>query len=300
MCMSGPQNPKVFGAFLIGFAMIAGAYLLSNFGEPRSPELGALKAVAKEAPARVFIPVSDSDTNGLEDWRDQFISAPAVSAVPVTADDYVPPTTLTGQLGVSLMEGLIVSAAAAPVTRPREQVIADTVERLGKVATADTIFDVKDILISDDMSDQAIRSYGNALADVLLTQSVPELENELLLLRDYLESTDGKDPSKLITLANVYKNYRDKTLNVPVPKYFVKEHLDLINVYHALYMNIDSMTKVSTDPMLPFVRLKRYEDDVNGLALALTNVYNTLTPYARVFEMNDPAIMFVNFYQNAP
>ena len=297
--MDSYQNPKVIGAFLIGFALVAAAYVTATFGEPRTPLIAPLAAVAEEAPARVFIPVTDNDVDGVEDWRDQFITAPAVTLEEIPAAAYAPPETVTGQLGVSLVEGLIAARAAGPIVRSEEEVVASAVERLEKVATSDTIFDVKDIVISNDTSNEALRSYGNAVASVIINESVPGLEHEMLLLRDYL-AAEEKDPTDLQTLAQVYKNYRDKTLNIPVPRNFVKEHLDLINVYHALYMNIDSMTKASVDPMVPFVRLKRYEDDVKGLSLALTNMYNAFVPYARVFQMNDPAIMLVGFYQETP
>ncbi len=294
------QNPKVIGAFLVGFALVAGAYVISSFGEPRASAPVANVLSAQEAPTRLFIPVSDSDTDGVEDWRDQFVSAPAVTVSDVAEEDYTPPDTFTGQLGVSLMEGIIMARGAGPISRSEDQVIAETVEQISKNAVSDTIFDVKDIIISSDTSDVAIRTYGNAVASILINESNPDLENELLLLKDYLESPEAKNAAKINELAAIYKKYRDETLNIPVPNLFVKQHLDLINVYHAMYMNIDAMTKASADPMLAFARLKRYEDDVTGLSYAFVNMYNAFIPYARVFELNDPAIVFVNFYQQNP
>ncbi len=298
--MNNNQNPKVIGAFLIGIAMVTGAYVLSTFGEPRGVTTGALYAVADEAPPRVFISVSDDNDDGIEDWQDQFITAPAVTLEEVSKDDYIPPSTITGKLGISLMEDLIMSKGAAPISRPKEVFIADAVKDLSKIATSDQIYDVKDIIMISDTSDVAIRTYGNALAFILINESVPELKNEVILLRDYLEGEEEEDLADLITLARVYKNYRDRTLKTPVPKLFVKEHLDLINVYNALYLDIEAMTEVSADPMLPFIRFKRYEDDALGLGIALNNIYNSLVPHARVFEMNDPAIMLTDFYQTAP
>jgi hypothetical protein len=292
------QNPKVIGAFLVGFALVAGAYVVANFGEPRVAPVAT--AVAAEAPNRVFIPVADNDLDGIEDWRDQFVTAPAVTLQETTQSDYIPPNSFTGQLGVSLMEGVIMAKGAAPVTRDQNQVIADTVEKISRNVLTDTIYDVKDIVISSDSSDTSARIYGNTIAEVILNESRPELENELLLLQEFLESPETNGPEELIELSAVYKNYRDKTLVIPVPKQFVKTHMDLINVYHAMYTNIDAMTKASQDPMLSFARLKRYEDDVLGLSYALQNMYEALVPYARVFEMNDPAIVFVNLYQAAP
>lgn len=293
--MEYSRNPKVIGAFLIGFAMVIGSYVFSNFGEPRTQLSGTLVAVADEAPSRVFIPVTDNNEDGLEDWRDQFLSAPAVNLTEVSTSDYLPPETLTGQLGVSLMEGLITIKGASSLGKTEEMVVAESIKKLEKIATADKIYDVRDIIITKDSSDEAIRTYGNTLANILITKSIPGLDNELLILKNQLESNDPKGKETLTALAGVYKDYRDSTLNTPVPERFVKTHLDLVNVYNAVYNDIETMTKASNDPMLPYVRLKRYEDDIQGMALAFTNAYNALVPYARVFKADDPAMVFANF-----
>jgi hypothetical protein len=297
--MNSYQNPKVLGAFLVGFAIVAGTYVYATFGKPRLPAPEQAATVAEAAPPRVFIPVTDTDTDGVEDWRDQFVTGPAVT-VNATGVEYVPPTTATGQLGVSLMEDLIKMKAGGPVARTTEQVVVSAVENLEKTTAKDTIYDVKDIIIVPNSSPEAVRAYGNALADIILTYNVPGLDNELLILRDHITSPQTVDNSGLVKLSQMYKNYRDNTLVTPVPKEFVKVHLDLINVYSALYANIDAMAKADADPVVALVRLKRYEDDAKGLTMALNQVYNAIIPYASVFEANDPAIVFVNFYKESP
>lgn len=290
--MNNYNNPKIVGATIVGFAMVAGTYVISNFGTP--PESSSNVAVAfTSAPARVFVPVSDSNDDGVEDWREQFITAPAV--VPAEADavsDFIP-TTLTEQVGVNLVEGLLKSIVAGPVVKNREEVVADNVERLSRAATNDKIFDVRDIIISPDSADQAVRQYGNTLASILIDNSIAMDSTELYLLDQYLTNGDVASLQKLKTLTEVYRKFRDNTLNTPVPRLFVKEHLDLINVYNAVLVSLEAMTKVEADPIIPFMRLQRYEDDMLGLALSLDNMYNVLVPFARVFEQNDAATLFV-------
>ncbi len=296
--MNSYQNPKVIGAFLVGFAIVAGTYLYANFGRPNLPAPQPA-AVAEAAPARVFIPVTDTDTDGVEDWRDQFVVGPAVT-VNSTTTDYEPPSTVTGQLGVSLIEDMIKMKAGGPVARTTDQIVVGAVENLEEVAAKDKMYDVKDIVVVPTTSPAAVRAYGNALAEIILTYNAPGLDNELLILRDHIASPETVDNSGLIKLAEVYKNYRDNTLATPVPKDFVKVHLDLINVYNALYANIEAMAQADEDPVIALVRLKRYEDDATGLTLALNQIYSAIIPYASVFEANDPAIVFVNFYKEAP
>ncbi len=296
--MTSYQNPKVVGAFLVGFAIVAGTYVYATFGQPRYAPVEQAATTSEAAPPRVFIPVADTNDNGLEDWQDQFVTAPAIT-INGSSSAYAAPTTMTGQLGVALMEDLIKVKIGGPVARTTEQVVINAVDDLEET-TNDTIYDVKDIIVVPTTSPEAVRAYGNALAQIILTYNAPGLDNELLILRDHISSPATVDNSGLVRLAGVYKDYRDNTLTTPVPRDFVKAHLDLINVYNALYNNIDAMSKSESDPVIALVRLKRYEDDAKGLTIALNQIYNAILPYAGAFEANDPAIVFVNFYKESP
>lgn len=293
--MDYSRNPKVIGAFLIGFALVAGAYVTSTFGQPRVQNTAALSAASGDAPTRVFIPVADTDADGVEDWRDQFVQAPAVKISELTADDYTPPTTLTGQVGITLMEDLMRLKGGGPVASTEEQILKETVAGLTVAATSDKIYDIKDIVLQPTTTNESIRAYGNALAEILIRYNATGLPSELLILSDYLDMPTAENAAKLTKLATTYKNYRDNTLTTPVPKIFVKPHLDLINVYNALYVDIAAMADTGVDPMMTFLRLKRYEDDATGLRYALDNMYNAVVPYANVFGPNDPAAVFAKF-----
>lgn len=88
---------------------------------------------------------------------------------------------------------------------------------------------------------------------------------------------------------------RDESLLVPVPKLLLKQHLDLINTYEAVYKDIYAMTYSLEDPAVALMRIKRYEDDVLGLGVALQNMYDSLQPYAGLFSVSDPALLFASF-----
>jgi len=292
------QNPKIIGACLIGFTIVGGTYVLSNFGEARHSQTTGMFAVAANEPLRFPIEVQDTSGNGIEDWRDQFVSSPTIQLGTSSAPTlYTPPETITERLGVNLMEGFFASLGPVPI-KPRERVISDTVTNLEKMVTSDEIYDIRDIIIGQDVSDLAVKNYGNALALIIQGDGQHNLRNELVILRDYQELGGEKYLEQLKTLSNTYKRYRDETLKLRVPSIFAKQHLDLINVFHALHLNIEAMTKSDVDPIVPFMRLKRYEEDVEGLALAMHNMYEAFATRANVFGINDPAILFVKFSRN--
>ena len=275
--MKGQSNSRVVGATVIGFALVFGAYVLSNFGEPRyAPQTAAVQTT--ESTARVAIEVVDEDNNGIEDWRDDFVITEPV-VVDKQASDYTPPDTLTGQMSISFMEGIIRSRGYGPFGSTEEEVIASTVDILSK-ETDVSLYDTPDVIIMEDWDEDAIVQYANTAARVLYNNSVPDLESELFILHDVLSNKAENRVSELVTLASVYKNYRDGMLQIPVPAILTKEHLDLINAYHALYNDIDAMTLAQSDPAVTLLRLKRYEEDVEGMAYALDNLYTAIHPFA--------------------
>ncbi len=285
------RNPKILGSFLIGFALVGGTYTLTNFGEPRLAPPAPGAAMVEAAPVRTPIPIKDSDGDGVGDWRDQFITTPAITIDEDAISNYVPPTTLTGRLGVSLVEDMLRVKIGGPVAKTTEQILQENVAEIRSTAITDDIYDIRDIRLGVDTSNDAIRTYGNALAEIVFRYNVHGLEGELDLLFNQVTSQGAVDNTRnLRALASMYKNYRDATLALVVPPQFARPHLDLINVYNALYLNIASMAEAEVDPLASLVRLRRYEEDVQGLGLALANIYDALRPHSAVFVAGDPVI----------
>ena len=96
----------------------------------------------------------------------------------------------------------------------------------------------------------------------------------------------------------MYKGTLEDTLTIPVPREFTKEHLDLINVYSALYHDVQGLTEIINDPVKALLRVKRYEDDVKGLTIAMENIYVSLSKSTYTFQAEDSATLFVSFAPN--
>jgi hypothetical protein len=287
-------NQKIVGAFVIGTALVAGAYTIAHFGNPRLSQPSAVQ-IAK-APPRISVAVSDNDQNGVEDWRDAF-----VSAEPIILDDlnasYTAPTTVTGRLGITFFEDIIRAKNYGPLGRSETEVIADAVNELSE-ETNQTLFGMKDISILEDWSDDDIRNYGNAMAGVITRNNQEGMDSEVDILNDIMMRGKTERLAELKIIASVYKNMRDESLLVPVPKLFLKQHLDLINTYDAIYKDIYAMTLSLEDPAVALLRIKRYEDDALGFSIALANMYDALEAHATLFSASDPALLFANFNQS--
>jgi len=290
-------NKKVTGAFLIGFALIAGSYVVSNFGKNAEPITANIYTATTPLAPRIFIPIVDSDQNGVEDWREDFVSeTPLIIDESTSTVPYEMPTSLTDQVGIQLFQSILEAKAMGKVGPSQTEIIQKAADQLRKT--------VKDVIYGPNnvttipLSPTAVRTYGNTMAQIILNNNQPDSENELTILDRAVKSEDPEELKKLNPLALMYKNLRGQSIATPVPEPFLKQHLDLINTYQALYKNLSDMQLVFSDPVVALMRVKRYQDDAIGLSLALQNIYNMVLPYASVFESNDPAVLFVVFDPN--
>lgn len=294
--MQGNVNPKIVGAAVIGFALIIGAYLFAGPSRPNEDlqVTGQRATVQAAAPKRVAIEVTDSDGNGIEDWRDEFVTTDPI-VISQASSTYTPPETLTGELGINFFEDIVRARGYGPFGASDEEVIDNTVDTL-TTATAHELYDTPDITILNDWTDQDVVNYANTLALTIVRNDLPELtQGELLYLDEMLSNNDTTRLTELESLAEAYKRNRDEALQIPVPAFLVKEHLDLVNTFHAIHKDIDAMTLALDDPAFALLRLKRYQDDATGLGYAMQNMFFALDDYAHFFTVEDPAGIFVLF-----
>ena len=286
-------NKKILGATLVGVSLVAGAYFISNTVN-QTARNQYQSANLQQAVPRVAVKVTDNDNNGIEDWRDELIDTDPIIMATSATTTYTPPNTLTGKTGIELMQNILLAKSYGPFGNKKDKIISDTVDYLAK-ATEIKLYDTPDISIMEEWDDQDIVNYANTLTAILKNNSKPNLEAEINILKDILDSGNTSRLKELQELAEVYKNYRDDTLKVPVPKFLAKEHLDVLNSYNALYHDIDAMAKTYKDPTVSLLRLKRYQNDVDGVYLSLQNMYLALEPYAGLFKVDDPAVLLVAF-----
>jgi hypothetical protein len=288
-------NPKILGSILIGLAIVAGTYTIANFGESRMQAPAAV--IESQAPARVAIAVTDKDSNGVEDWRDQLIPKTSEAIIAETPTDYELPTTLTGQMSIQFLENYIQSKNNGPFGNTKEEVVEEAVETLTQ-GSVQELYDTKDVIILAAWTDEDIKNYANAMAGAVLANNVAGVDQEINILYDALIRGNTDRIDELKTITTIYKGTLADSVAIPVPALFAKYHLDLINSYSALHRDVEAMSFVTSDPALTLMRFKRYQDDTLALRLSLQNMYVALKPYSNLFSNADPAIFFSQFSPN--
>ncbi|MCA9365402.1 hypothetical protein KC723_00765 [Candidatus Kaiserbacteria bacterium] len=295
------NHPQIIGAFILGIAIVATAYLAGNFGRPsgmfNKTETAAVNT--SDLKVREPIPVSDADNNGIEDWRDVLLDArPATVIKPntETTEPYELPTTLTGQMGIEMIEGMLMSRMSGYAGISDDELSTELVEKAYQDVYYD-LYNSSDIIIVDD-SDIAIKVYANEAALILQGYDNTGNENAIDIYEDYINTEDPTRLDDLDPLITALNKLRDRYLNTPVPKSFAQAHTDLINVINAIAVDIDGFKQINVDPVVTLVRLQRYEVNVASLEVALQNMALTLEPHSDIFTADDPAFLFVFFHPN--
>lgn len=290
-------NRKVVGATLIGGGMVLAAFLINNLSSnlsATSAPTAPLQQIAVELPKRDFIPVIDTNDDGVEDWREEFvIQAPIDLPATGTAATFEMPTTVTDQVGIQLFESLLKNKTNSQPTMSTADMVTKTTSKIEGLVS-DTLYTMRDVT-TVPTEPVAIRRYGNMMGQSLIANNVPGSEGELEIMYSALQTNNVEELKKLEPLANMYLKLRDDALNTPVPDRFKENHLNLINVYHTMYRDISEFQKIFDDPMVALLRIKRYQDDATALATVLNNTYRSAAPYAALFEPGDPALVFIAF-----
>jgi hypothetical protein len=292
------KNPRVFGATLVGGALVLGAVILNNLSSNLTPVTARIPEVAKASaitiPERTFVPVTDSNDDGVEDWREEFIIQAPIELPPGTSSTtFEMPTTVTDQVGLQVFQSFLqTKAGGGQFNQTSAETISKTASKVSGLAV-DTLYTASDI-ITVPTDPIAIRRYGNTMGQSLITHNVTS-DGELEIMMAAIQSNDAEKLKELQPLALMYQKLRDDALNTPVPERFAEDHLNLINAYHTLYRDITDFQLIFNDPLVALLRIKRYQDDATALAIILNTMYRNAAPFASLFTEDDPAMVFSVF-----
>jgi len=283
------SHKRIAGAFLIGSILVAGSFVVAS-GKKMDQKNSELAAVA--AVERTHIEITDENLDGVPDWQEVLQKSDPI-VLPQASSTYEAPTTVTGKFALTFFEDFLRSKNYGAFGDTQEELIAEATATLVKQAV-DELFTKDDLIIIPKTDAATLKAYGNYVASIPLGQESGK-DNEAIILQDAVRYNDPERLKDLEPIALSYVNMVKLMLETPVPVTYVNEHLDLLNAYNAVREDIKGMQKLNEDPMYTFLRLKRYQDDVLGLANAVTNLFNALYLEDIRWDENDPVSKLVGF-----
>lgn len=274
-------NPSILAATAVGLTLVGTAFVFSINRE--SVSINSEITAAKQ-PVRTFIPVYDSNSDGVPDWQDSL----NIPTIYLDADNSTAATmTKTAALAVELATRSVAGSetGASSVNEINSKLISETLDKQYKR---------EDIKVSINNDTSALRNYGNRVAAITFQYAPAKgTENELTLLN---RSFTRNDPSVLDGLEPTIKSYEQMLqamLETEVPSSLVREHLSLINVYGAIANDIKAFKGVYSDALPAMTRLRRYQADAEALYLAISNLYLKLDQNGIKWGEGDTAAKFI-------
>lgn len=285
------SRKKILGAFLVGIVMVVGAWQISTLSAP-VPQTGTLEVVSSDTLERTFIAVNDRDGDGIADWQEALQQTDPVE-ITAASSSYEEPDTLTGKFAIEFLQEMVRSENYDAFGSEPAELANFATDAFAEQAT-DELYTEEDIIISPNTGKEAIRTYANSLASAVLDTSIPgDYPNELDILRRAYATNNEDDLEKLDLIITNYNRLLERTLDIPVPASYKKEHLNLINVYQAVLTDIEAMRAAFSDPLFTMIRLKRYEEDAASLTIVILDLYRKVLTDEVSFNEGDPALIFI-------
>lgn len=280
----------------MGVLIVLGALYVST--QSVASVEGQESAVVSASPTRASLETKDSDGDGIPDWEESLtkgISAKIIAsstAAHTAGEPYVPPTTLTGKFSEAFLkdylEGKMRGEDFSDPSRFVESAIAaiDTSTQSKRHTRAE--------LSLIPATGESLRTYGNELVSIM-DRNAHRSDSEMIIVEKALEAEDATLLEQLEPLEKAYRNTLTETLRMSVPDTLAKEHVDLLNAYEAILLDIIAMQEVFTDPLYGIARMRAYERDVDSLTNALRSIGSILDAGGIRYAGDEPGKFFYIF-----
>ena len=178
------KNRRIVGAFVIGTALVVGAYTVSNFGESKQhvaargnidPDAGL---VVGQAPIRPYIGTKDQNNDGVPDWQEALRNTEPIYLEEIETETYEIPDTVTDQFAVNFFESYVRAKGFGAFGGTQEDVIEKNLREL-EVAAQDELIGPEAVDAVITPTPDNLRTYGNAIARILLSGEVSSEEKAL-------------------------------------------------------------------------------------------------------------------------
>ena len=266
---------RIFLAFVVGLTLV-GAVLWWNL--KYATEDGAASiSLLPESGTRTFIGVSDTNQDGIPDWKEALAAEQSVSLDTISTSTPYDPETKTGKVLKSITEKYLETKATNGDVSYDLAGLLSAAENDLASSSMSQIYQMSDFNLTNRSDETTLRQYGNEVVNAVIDHPLPTgTRNELEILSDALINDDETILKELDPIIYSYQATIADMLLMPVPEVMANEHLALTNVYQALLEDIQAFRAVFTDAVPSLLRTRRYPTDNVALYTTITNVYEKL------------------------
>ncbi|MFA6269672.1 MAG: hypothetical protein WC657_00465 [Candidatus Paceibacterota bacterium] len=245
-------SKKVLSILIITIALVGS--IIITFGRDKSSQAinYASNLVAGE---KVSIPENPN-------WQNELGSvAPPVQASSTSETETAVETT-TDIVSKTLISNYLALKQNGNLDNTSIQKIVDQGTSLADQLANKIVLDTKLNIIPDN-GKQSITDYGENLGIILKNSKPKEVGDELEILSTAISSKDYTKINELDSVILVYETVASQLEKMPVPKTFVKAHLDLTNSIKKVALALKETRLVFSDPMQSLLALQLYQEGKN-------------------------------------
>lgn len=155
-------------------------------------------------------------------------------------------------------------------------------------------YEMKDIVVSDASSVDAIRAYGNTAGDIVLKHDIPVgTDPDLLIIYKGLVRNEGEAALKGLDIyLSSYKQIVTDLLLLPVPRPIAAVHLDRINALNAYRDYLQAMRGASSDRFAATAAFNQYQTVLGEYSSSKNALRAAFKKYGVIFDKKEPGTVF--------
>ncbi len=123
--------------------------------------------------------------------------------------------------------------------------------------------------IIPDNGKQTIADYGENLGNILRNNRPKEVKNEMQIVGAAVSSEDSSKINELDGIIVIYEKIANELTKMPVPRTFVKAHLDMVNGTKGAASALREIKIVFSDPIKSLQGMQLYQSSATIFAQAL-------------------------------
>lgn len=157
-----------------------------------------------------------------------------------------------------------------------------------------TEYTASHVTVAPSESTTSLRAYGNKMGEIVRSTSIRSKENELEILKRYLEMSDFRVLSELDPFIAAYKNVIARSLAVTVPRSAILLHLDYINNLSRILRTVEAMKTIESDPLSTSGALVQHEIHIQNFLELMEDYTLYFVQKNVIFQQSEDGYLFTH------
>ena len=211
------------------------------------------------------------------------------------------PETMTDTISKDLFTKYVaLRLSGAEMTDEDHQLLVENVMQGSNSKITITEYKYTDLNIAFKETEESLRAYAENMGTII--QNNPIYDDELTILKQYLDSVENDDPKpeilkRLDNVIAINDIILKQMSELEVPPALALWHLQILNSGRYIQSAISGLKIIETDSVLAMDRMNSYLTHTNQFIDALSAIAKFYDTHQLTFEEGTPGYSFTHLYQ---